>query len=228
MIDRTYYEVLGLTPDADGTTVNRTYWLLARKYQSDASNDPRAHYLLDELNEAYAVLGTPSLRTVYDATVPAAPQPPAPPTPRTSQPRLKGSGNPLRAGLRAMLSLRSAAPRIQHKTPHAVPDAATAFESPAQPGTAPDAPAFDDAAFAALTRRRGVPVDELRLSTASMVGRWRTAVGAAAAATEDDARSNGAPDSTLVDIFRSEEELDSPAEPLSAALEVLRGSRRPA
>ena len=67
MSDRDYYEILGLTPTADGTMVDQAYWHLARKYQGLAATNPRAQYLLDELNEAYGVLGTPRLREQYDA-----------------------------------------------------------------------------------------------------------------------------------------------------------------
>jgi len=67
MSDRDYYEILGLTPGADGTMVDQAYWHLARKYQVMATEDFHARYLLDELNEAYGVLGTPRLREQYDA-----------------------------------------------------------------------------------------------------------------------------------------------------------------
>lgn len=67
MSDRDYYEILGLTPSADGPMVDQAYWHLARKYQGMAAEDVQARYLLDELNEAYGVLGTPRLREQYDA-----------------------------------------------------------------------------------------------------------------------------------------------------------------
>jgi hypothetical protein len=67
MSDRDYYEILGLTPRADGAMVDQAYWHLARKYQSLAATNARAQHLLDELNEAYGVLGNPSLRRQYDA-----------------------------------------------------------------------------------------------------------------------------------------------------------------
>jgi hypothetical protein len=67
MSDRDYYEILGLTPRADGTMVDQAYWHLARKYQALAETNPRAKYMLDELNEAYGVLGNPRLREQYDA-----------------------------------------------------------------------------------------------------------------------------------------------------------------
>ena len=67
MSDRDYYEILGLTPKADGTMVDQSYWHLARKYQALAVTNARARYMLDDLNEAYGVLGTPTLRRQYDA-----------------------------------------------------------------------------------------------------------------------------------------------------------------
>jgi len=67
MSDRDYYEILGLTPTADGAMVDQAYWHLARKYQGLAATNPRAQQMLDELNEAYGVLGTPRLREQYDA-----------------------------------------------------------------------------------------------------------------------------------------------------------------
>jgi hypothetical protein len=66
MSDRDYYEILGLTPAADGAMVDQAYWHLARKYQSLATTNPRASQMLDELNEAYGVIGSPKLREHYD------------------------------------------------------------------------------------------------------------------------------------------------------------------
>jgi hypothetical protein len=67
MSDRDYYEILGLTRAADGAMVDQAYWHLARKYQSLATTNPRASQMLDELNEAYGVIGSPKLREQYDS-----------------------------------------------------------------------------------------------------------------------------------------------------------------
>ena len=67
MSDRDYYEILGLTPGVDGQMVDQAYWHLARKYQSLGAIEASARYALDELNEAYGVIGTPRLREQYDA-----------------------------------------------------------------------------------------------------------------------------------------------------------------
>ena len=47
--------------------VDQAYWHLARKYQSLGTSHPSAAHMLDELNEAYGVLGNPRLRREYDA-----------------------------------------------------------------------------------------------------------------------------------------------------------------
>lgn len=67
MSDRDYYEILGLTPRADGTMVDQAYWHLVRKYQELAATNSRAQRMIDEVNEAYGVLGNPNLREQYDA-----------------------------------------------------------------------------------------------------------------------------------------------------------------
>lgn len=66
MSDRDYYEILGLTPRADGAMVDQAYWHLARKYQQLAATNAHAQRLIDELNEAYGVIGNPRLREQYD------------------------------------------------------------------------------------------------------------------------------------------------------------------
>lgn len=66
MSDRDYYEILGLTPRADGQMVDQAYWHLVRKYQGLMATNARAQRMIDELNEAYGVLGNPRLREQYD------------------------------------------------------------------------------------------------------------------------------------------------------------------
>lgn len=190
MSQQNHYETLGLTPEADGPSVHRAYWDRARRYQALAPSDPRAHGMLDELNEAYAVLGTPSLREEYDATLrsgPAAPEPRERPASR----------------LRALLRPRPATPRP---------------EPPRVPAT-PAATAAPLAAAIVRPSSRGTTAEELRASTASMLGRWRKVAPATPLAAK--------PDTTLVDIFQSERDVAEAEEPLNAVLDVLRGSREP-
>ena len=77
------------------------------------------------------------------------------------------------------------------------------------------------AANGTAEKARQVPIDDLQRSTASIVGRWRKS------AAPDVLRRTQSPDTTLVDIFQTERNLDQPAEPLTAVLDVLRGSREP-
>lgn len=269
MSERDYYEILGLRFDADGTAVNRTYWLLARKYQAQADSDPRAHHMLDELNEAYGVLGTPVLREAYDAAHPELAH--ADPEQQTgwdgltvasagafavgaqvpARPRgtlqigaaapygavallgAIGAGGGLWAGssLLAVLGAGGAillgAAYARHNETAPWHGAVITRADPGVDATAtPRADArgsVDEPLSASIVRRRDASADELRLSTASMVGRWRDTVAAGANRERGDAGHG--PDPTLVDIFRSEEELEAQSEPLSAVLDVLRGSR---
>ncbi len=263
MSERDYYEILGLAADADGTTVNKTYWNLARKYQALATSDPRAHSMLDELNEAYVVLGTPALRDQYDADRPepasnevVAEDYPGwkafvAPTAREGDAARRsplallrgtpyvagavlaivGAGIGLWAGnvLLAVLGGTTGAAVVialaRHKLlaarqSHAHETEPEAVSPKGRPATATQTlPRADQPLSASIVRHRGGSVDELRTSTASMVGRWRASVAGNAGETEH------APDSTLVDIFRSEQEIEAQSEPLSAVLDVLRGSR---
>jgi len=268
MSERDYYEILGLTTGADGTTVNRTYWHLARKYQTLASSDPRAHSMLDELNEAYGVLGTPTLRDEYDATRALAHD-------SQVEDRDERTGAKARRSWRAPNRAQGAASDITRSHPVgltlayalgvtltvagagaavwsgnlvievlagcgviAIGAAAarhtfsgrlrargasrTQLEGAERSQSA--APAqlrtIAEPLNASIVRRRGASADELRMSTASMVGRWRAKAGAPPVPASE-------PDLTLVDIFRSEQEIETQSEPLSAVLEVLRGSRHP-
>jgi hypothetical protein len=273
MTERNYYDVLGLTPDADGTAVNRTYWLLARKYQGEAASDPRAHHMLDELNDAYTVLGTPVLREKYDAANPAtiaadepATDPAWPGTRDAFEPRspeasrrqaasrlgldigaiapyaatiglsamsLGGgvwAGNLLLMALGASAALVAGGILTRHKIASVARDLVARSHEEGRPATSEPTPPrrlpAEPPMRATMVRRRGVQADELRLSTASMVGRWRSSVGATADAPTTATIDERRPDSTLVDIFRSEQELEEPSEPLSAVLDVLKGSRR--
>jgi curved DNA-binding protein CbpA len=61
-----YYQVLHLQPEADAAMLDQAYWHLARIYNAEIADDPDAKEKLDELNEAYSVLRSPSLRKEYD------------------------------------------------------------------------------------------------------------------------------------------------------------------
>lgn len=74
--DQTYYEILGVTPDATSEEITDAYRLLVRR---NADDKP----LFDRITEAYMVLADAQSRREYDQTVGhrvrhAAPQPHAP------------------------------------------------------------------------------------------------------------------------------------------------------
>lgn len=62
-----YYEVLGVGPNAEGETLRKAYRRLARKHHPDVSTDPRAHENMARINEAFETLIDPHKRVEYDA-----------------------------------------------------------------------------------------------------------------------------------------------------------------
>ncbi|MDI6692362.1 MAG: DnaJ domain-containing protein [Anaerosomatales bacterium] len=64
---RDCYEILQVSPDADPEVIEKAYRVLARKRHPDARpGDRRAHEMMIELNEAYAILSDPQRRAAYD------------------------------------------------------------------------------------------------------------------------------------------------------------------
>jgi curved DNA-binding protein len=63
---RDYYEVLGVTRDADAEGVKRAYRKLARKFHPDVSKEKNAENKFKEVQEAYEVLRDPEKRAAYD------------------------------------------------------------------------------------------------------------------------------------------------------------------
>lgn len=62
-----YYQVLGVSRDADEKQIKSAYRKLARKYHPDSNpDDPSAEERFKELNEAYEVLKDPEKRAKYD------------------------------------------------------------------------------------------------------------------------------------------------------------------
>lgn len=278
MSDRDYYEILGLTPRADGAMVDQAYWHLARKYQGLAATNARAQYMLDELNEAYGVLGNPRLREQYDAfrddvlvrqgmiepvrSKPAenarAEKPSAPARAPRKLPRIEHApvyalaaiiatlafaglwqgvsvllvGPALVAGLAIALSplaksrLDEANLSMPSMSMPAMPSmpALPTIQSPKL-----SMPSLSDASLGA-PRDEGISADQLRVSTAATIARWRKSVGLKqidpSLATPLDGPEASFVDTTLVDIVASERELDDTSEPLTAVLDILRGSNR--
>ena len=64
---RDYYEVLGVSKDADEATLKKAYRQVAKKYHPDMNpGDAEAEKKFKEASEAYAVLSDPEKRKKYD------------------------------------------------------------------------------------------------------------------------------------------------------------------
>ncbi len=61
-----YYQVLGVSKDADADQIKQAFRSKARKLHPDVSKDPDAGKKFSELNEAYEVLSDPEKRSKYD------------------------------------------------------------------------------------------------------------------------------------------------------------------
>lgn len=70
---RDYYEVLGVSKDADDAALKKAYRALAKKYHPDTNpGDAAAAEKFKEASEAYSVLSDPEKRRQYDQFGPAA------------------------------------------------------------------------------------------------------------------------------------------------------------
>jgi molecular chaperone DnaJ len=64
---RDYYDILGVSRDADDTTIKKAFRRLARELHPDVnSHDPQAEEKFKEAAEAYEVLSDPDRRATYD------------------------------------------------------------------------------------------------------------------------------------------------------------------
>ncbi|MDH5371298.1 MAG: molecular chaperone DnaJ [Gammaproteobacteria bacterium] len=64
---RDYYEVLGVSRDADTKTIKNAFRELALKYHPDRNKSPDAEARFKEIAEAYAIISDPKKRAEYDA-----------------------------------------------------------------------------------------------------------------------------------------------------------------
>ena len=68
MMQRDYYEILGIERDASGDAIKKAYRALAFKYHPDRNpGDPDAEGMFKEATEAYEVLSHEEKRRIYDA-----------------------------------------------------------------------------------------------------------------------------------------------------------------
>lgn len=63
---RDYYEILGVSRDADKEEIKQAYRRLARKYHPDVNKEAGAEERFKEINHAYEVLSEPETRARYD------------------------------------------------------------------------------------------------------------------------------------------------------------------
>ena len=64
---RDYYEVLGVSKEADSSAIKKAYRKLAKKYHPDTNaGNAEAEKRFKEISEAYAVLGDEEKKKLYD------------------------------------------------------------------------------------------------------------------------------------------------------------------
>ncbi len=64
--DRDYYELLGVSRDADEAAIKKAFRRLARQLHPDVSQEPDAEARFREVTEAYEVLSSSETRALYD------------------------------------------------------------------------------------------------------------------------------------------------------------------
>jgi curved DNA-binding protein len=65
-MDKDYYKIMGVSPDASDKDIKTAYRKLARKYHPDISKEANAEEQFKEMGEAYEVLKDPVKRAEYD------------------------------------------------------------------------------------------------------------------------------------------------------------------
>ena len=61
-----FYQILGVSRDADADTLKRAYRKLARQYHPDVNKEPGAEDKFKEIGKAYEALADPETRARYD------------------------------------------------------------------------------------------------------------------------------------------------------------------
>ncbi len=66
MAQKDYYQILGVSRDADANTIKKAYRKLAMKYHPDVNKEAGAEERFKEINEAYEALSNPEKKALYD------------------------------------------------------------------------------------------------------------------------------------------------------------------
>jgi hypothetical protein len=85
MATKDYYKILQVDTEAETEVIKAAYTRLARKYHPDVNAAPDAHVKMQEINEAYEVLGDQAHRARYDRERMAASSKHFTPTPASHQ-----------------------------------------------------------------------------------------------------------------------------------------------
>lgn len=69
-MDKTYYQILGVSQEADGAAIKDAFRKLAKKYHPDTNpDDVQAEKMFKDVNEAYSVLSDAGRRAKYDRDI---------------------------------------------------------------------------------------------------------------------------------------------------------------
>ncbi len=62
-----YYQILGVSKNASAEEIKKAYRKLALNYHPDRNSSPQAQEQMSLINEAYAVLSNPEVKSRYDS-----------------------------------------------------------------------------------------------------------------------------------------------------------------
>ncbi len=188
MSGRDYYEVLKIDPSADHAMVTQAYWHLARKYNAASGYDLGAKKRLEELNEAFAVIGSPDQRADYNRSRTERPAEKAEAAPKRRVtievsfwrlPAWQGTIAATAALALAALALVAGAPLIV-----TLVFAAIAVAAALLPAREDWKPYPSKMGGWSTQRERELTALEIERSTAAIIARWRASTG-----SEDRAHS---------------------------------------